>query len=260
MIPKIIHYCWFGGKPIPDKLKRYMASWKKQLPDYQVMEWNENNFDVYSHPFVKEAYEKRKFAFVSDYVRIFALYNYGGIYLDTDVEVCKTFDMILGYKGFVSMEPETNLISTCCIGFEKKHPLAKNILQSYDTLKLDGTPNTVLFYNLIKNEYSGFNGDNVECDFGDIHIFSSKFISLSKKYLDNYIIHYLSATWLSPWNRFKQKIILVALKNKTTATMYKCYKKLVGGGKKIIFHGLKLLVSFVNYLSPRIATAMFIKA
>lgn len=222
MIPKIIHYCWFGGKSIPDDLKKYMISWKRQLNGYQFVEWNEHNFDIDSHPFVKEAYEKQMYAFVSDYVRIFVLYNYGGIYLDTDVEVCKTFDTILGYKGFVSMEPTTNLISTCCIGFEKNHPLAKKILLSYNSLKLEGIPNTVLFFNLIKNEYAGFTGKDVEYDFSDIHIFPSEFVSLVRRNnTNNYIIHYLSATWLSPWNRFKHKIILFLLRNRVFAVLYK---------------------------------------
>ena len=87
MIPKIVHYCWFGGKPLPEDAKKCIASWRKYLPDYEIKEWNESNFDVNSNRYVREAYESRKFAFVTDYVRLYALVMEGGIYMDTDVEV-----------------------------------------------------------------------------------------------------------------------------------------------------------------------------
>ena len=100
MIPKIIHYCWFGGKELPNLAEKCIASWKKQLPDYKIICWSEENFDIdNSVPYLKEAYSKKKFAFVSDYVRLYALYNYGGIYLDTDVEVIRDFSPLLNDKS-----------------------------------------------------------------------------------------------------------------------------------------------------------------
>ena len=93
VIPKIIHYCWFGKKKKPKVIQKCIESWKSILDDYQIIEWNEDNFDISCNDFVREAYENGKFAFVSDYVRIYALYNYGGIYMDTDVQVYKYFDM-----------------------------------------------------------------------------------------------------------------------------------------------------------------------
>ena len=90
-IPKIIHYCWFGKNEKPNIVKKCIETWRNILSDYQIIEWNEDSFDVNSNNFVREAYESGKFAFVSDYVRVYALYNYGGIYLDTDVEVYKPF-------------------------------------------------------------------------------------------------------------------------------------------------------------------------
>ena len=99
---KKIHYCWFGGKKLPKSVERCIKTWKKQLPDYEIIEWNENNFDINVCPFVKQAYENKKWAFVSDYARIYALYNEGGIYFDTDVKVLKNIehiidkDMVLG--------------------------------------------------------------------------------------------------------------------------------------------------------------------
>ena len=87
MIPKIIHYCWFGGNPLPDEVKKYMETWKKYCPDYEIKEWNEDNFDLNAYPYVREAYDHRKFAFVTDVVRLYALYTEGGIYMDTDVGI-----------------------------------------------------------------------------------------------------------------------------------------------------------------------------
>lgn len=95
MIPKIIHYCWFGGNPLPELAQKCIASWKKFLPDYEIKEWNESNYDVRKIPYIEQAYNAKKYAFVSDYARFDILYQYGGIYFDTDVEVIKPFDEIL---------------------------------------------------------------------------------------------------------------------------------------------------------------------
>ena len=89
MIPKVIHYCWFGGKPIPNDVKKCINSWKKKCGDYEIKCWNESNFDVNAHPFTKAAYEAKAWAFVSDYARLKVVYDHGGIYLDTDVELLK---------------------------------------------------------------------------------------------------------------------------------------------------------------------------
>ena len=95
MIPKKIHYCWFGGNPLPEDVKEYIASWRKYCPDYEIIEWNESNFDINCCAYVKEAYEAKKWAFVTDYVRLYALYHHGGIYMDTDVEVVKSLNDLL---------------------------------------------------------------------------------------------------------------------------------------------------------------------
>ena len=92
LIPKKIHYCWFGGNPLPNDVKEYIASWRKYCPDYEIIEWNEQNFDISCNAYVKEAYDAKKWAFVADYARLKVLYEFGGIYMDTDVEVVKTFD------------------------------------------------------------------------------------------------------------------------------------------------------------------------
>lgn len=104
MIPKKIHYCWFGGKPLNKLGKKCLKSWKKYFPDYEIIEWNENNFDLNCCQYVKEAYEAKKWAFVSDYVRYKVLYEQGGVYFDTDVEVIKSFDDVLEKGSFMGCE------------------------------------------------------------------------------------------------------------------------------------------------------------
>ena len=105
-IPKIIHYCWFGRNPLPDLAKKCIASWKKYLPDYEIKEWNEDNFDVNIIPYTAEAYKAKKYAFVSDYARFWILYNYGGLYFDTDVEIIKPMDDIIARGPFMGCEKE----------------------------------------------------------------------------------------------------------------------------------------------------------
>ena len=104
MIPQKIHYCWFGGKPLPQDAQKCIASWKKYLPNYEIKEWNESNFNVDCCSYVKEAYEANKYAFVSDYVRFYVLYHEGGLYFDTDVEIIKKIDDIIALGNFMAFE------------------------------------------------------------------------------------------------------------------------------------------------------------
>ena len=106
MIPKVIHYCWFGRNPLPESAIRCINSWKKFFPDYEIKEWNEDNFDVNIIPYTSEAYEAKKYAFVSDYARMWILYHYGGLYFDTDVEVIKNMDDIVAKGSFMGIEVE----------------------------------------------------------------------------------------------------------------------------------------------------------
>lgn len=106
MIPKIIHYCWFGRGPLPELAQKCIASWKKYLPDYEIKEWNEDNFDVNIIPYTAEAYQAKKYAFVSDYARFWILYKYGGIYFDTDVEVIRPIDDIVERGNFMGFETD----------------------------------------------------------------------------------------------------------------------------------------------------------
>ena len=144
-IPKRIHYCWFGGKPKPKLAEKCIQSWKKFCPDYEIIEWNEDNFDIATAPlYVRQAYEAGRWAFVTDYVRLKAMVEMGGIYMDTDVEVIKPLDPYLTHRGFAGFENPRS-IQTGLLACEKEFPLFREFLAYYDTavfLLEDGAVNT----------------------------------------------------------------------------------------------------------------------
>lgn len=130
MIPKIIHYCWFGEGQMPEKEKKCIETWKKFFPDYEIKKWDETNFDVEETKFSKQAYERKQYAFVSDYARAKILYEQGGLYLDTDVEVVKSFPKVLDGKGFVGFE-RRHFIGTAVLAAEKENGIIKELLDYY---------------------------------------------------------------------------------------------------------------------------------
>ena len=130
MIPKKIHYCWFGKGEKSDRIKHCIESWKKYLPEYEIIEWNEDNFDINICEFTKKAYEEKKWAYVSDFARLYVLYNEGGIYMDTDVEVYEKLDRFLDCEGFIGFESQ-HYLSTATIGSEKGNPVIKLLLDYY---------------------------------------------------------------------------------------------------------------------------------
>lgn len=130
MIPKKIHYCWFGGKEKPEDVKKYIASWKKYCPDYEIKEWNESNFDIYENDYCREAYEAKKWAFVANMARLVVLEKYGGIYMDTDVEVVMPFDNLLTYGAFMCFEKRDS-VSIGTLGVEKGNPIIADFLTPY---------------------------------------------------------------------------------------------------------------------------------
>lgn len=137
MIPKTIHYCWFGGKPLPKSAEKCIISWKKHLPEYRIMRWDESNFDIDSIPYTKEAYVAKKYAFVSDYARFWILYHHGGIYFDTDVEVLKPIDDIVEAGNFLGVEQQNSTHLTINpglgLGAEKNNPLFKDLMEIYQS-------------------------------------------------------------------------------------------------------------------------------
>lgn len=141
MIPKIVHLCWLSGDPYPQKIQKCLDSWKKFLPDYEIILWDTNRFDLNSSKWVKQAFENRKFAFAADYIRFYALYNYGGIYLDSDVEVIRSFNDLLDLPYFMGSE-KAQTPEAAIIGAEKGCDWIKQCLDYYDNrsfIKEDGS-------------------------------------------------------------------------------------------------------------------------
>ena len=153
MIPKTIHYCWFGRNPLPDSAIKCINSWRKYFPDHEIKEWNEDNFDVNSIPYIAEAYQAKKYAFVSDYARFWILYHYGGVYFDTDVEAIKSMDDILAQGPFMGIEVEAGADNAyplvapgLGIAVEAGHPFYKKLIDYYSDihfLNVNGTLNQV---------------------------------------------------------------------------------------------------------------------
>ena len=131
MIPKVIHYCWFGGKEIPEEFRNYIETWRKYCPDYQIKEWNENNFDLSTSDFAKEAYKEKKWAFVSDYARLKIIYDEGGIYLDTDVELLKSLDELIKEECFLATEKTGYVATGLGFGAERKNEVIRLLLDEY---------------------------------------------------------------------------------------------------------------------------------
>jgi mannosyltransferase OCH1-like enzyme len=156
MIPKVIHYCWLNGDPFPDVIEKCLESWHDKLPGYEIKEWNCNNFDVNICDYTKEAFSVKKYAFVSDYMRLYALYNEGGIYLDTDVEVFKSFDDLLTNRAFVGFEGD-DALGTCLLASEKGNDFIGEMLSVYKNkhfIHADGSmnmmPNSYMLVPLFK--------------------------------------------------------------------------------------------------------------
>lgn len=215
MIPKIIHYCWFGRNPLPKSALKCIKSWKRYFPDYEIKEWNEDNFDVNTIAYTKEAYEAEKYAFVSDYVRIWVLYNYGGLYFDTDVEIIKPFDDILKNGAFMGFEINPNVNNEygavnpgLGLGCEKGLNFFNIILSCYNRLKfinLDGSFNTsdaivnITTKKLIDNGLDSINGIQ---SIAGITIYPQDYFNplndiTGKLYItgNTHSIHWFSKTW-----------------------------------------------------------------
>lgn len=220
MIPKIIHYCWFGRDPLPDDVVQYIRTWKKYCPDYEIKEWNEDNFNLELFPYAREAYDKRKFAFVTDVVRLYALYNEGGIYLDTDVEITASLDKFLSHHAFSGFE-DSNHISTGLIGSEKGGKWALENLDHYNRqhfVKPDGTMylqtnvKTITKFMVNKglhlnNEYQDISGyfTIYPCDFFSPKDYYTEKIRRTK---NTHAIHHFSRSWCgkeSQWQRFVRR-------------------------------------------------------
>lgn len=241
-IPKIIHYCWFGGEEKPTTVVKYINNWKKKLPEYKFYEWNETTFNINKFQFTEEAHRMKKFAFVSDVVRLYALYQYGGIYLDTDVEVIKSFDDLLENQGFAGFEDEAH-ISTAIIGARKGNKWIKEQLNYYasrnfisDDNELDMITNVQIISKNSTNNF-GFIPNGKFQNLQDLFTiypqdyFSPKSPLTGKIMISNntYTVHHFSGTWVNKNDKRKidkyQQIIRLFGKNNADKLL-KLYKTL----------------------------------
>ena len=243
MIPKKIHYCWFGRGPLPKSAKKCIASWKKFFPDYEIIEWNEDNYSVDKIPYVRQAYEAKKYAFVSDYARFDILYHEGGIYFDTDVEVIKPFDDILTKGAFMGCEidgvdPRKRIGACECEekiiardGAEQRiavNPgvgmaatpgiqLYKEVLDYYTTqqfLNMDGSLNTETIVTKTTNllMHKGLKDAKEIQTIDEINIYPKEYFNplnnntgKLEKTNNTHSIHWYSMSWITPMGRLKSK-------------------------------------------------------
>lgn len=229
-IPKVIHFCWLSGEPYPLKIRRCMDTWKRVMPDYQLKLWNTDNFDVDSVFYVKEAYERRKWAFAADYIRMYALYTEGGIYLDSDVKVLKRFDEFLSYSFFSSVEHHpTQLVKTntarliapdgtrvgdeyisgmqiqaAVMGAQAGCSFVKDVLEWYKDrhfIREDGSMNTTLLapqiYARVAEKYGFLYKDVDQALVGNVQIFRSEIFAGNKHEVTpaSYGIHLCAHSW-----------------------------------------------------------------
>lgn len=234
-IPKKIHYVWMGKQEKPKAIKKCMKTWKKYLQDYEIIEWNEDNFDINSHPFVKKAYEAKKWAFVSDYVRAYVIYNQGGIYLDTDVFVIDKLDSLLDNRAFVGYEAP-DYPFTAVFGAEPKHPLIKKMLDYYDNIDMDfkfEDNNTISVSNILINDYNCQLGNKEQMLADGIKVYKEGVLCNPSK--DSLTVHVFLGTWLdnSKWKSRVHEFLRMKFHNKFNIRLYCIYKKIKNKIKRV---------------------------
>lgn len=244
-IPKIIHYCWFGRGYMNDMILSCIDSWKKVLTDYEFILWNEDNFDINSNIYTKEAYESGKWAFVTDYVRLWALYNYGGIYLDTDVEILKPLDRFLKHSAFSGFENKYN-IPTGIMGSCKGNIWIKYLLDYYKNKRFINdngeyilVPNTKIITDMSKTKGLILNG-KYQTIMDDVHIYPKCYFA-PKSYItgnikltkDTYCIHHFNGSWLGENNISRSKLFLANIIGDENYIFLVNIKKFLFGENKI---------------------------
>lgn len=217
-IPKIIHFCWLSDDPYPEDVRRCMATWKAKCPDYEVVHWDFKRFPRGTSRWVDEAFDAGKFAFAADYIRLYALKNYGGIYLDTDVEAVKSFDELLRCPYFIGYESGDEGIEAAVLGFERDHPLIDAVLRSYegrpfvradgshDDLTLPKRFNWCITEGFARKPISSVRefdeSRDVVCVFPSSWFSPKDFITQRISQTPNtYAIHHFAGSWLSPGRR-----------------------------------------------------------
>ena len=237
MIPRKIHYCWFGHGPMPELALKCIESWHKFMPDYEYKLWNEDNFDINCNQYVKEAYGAKKYAFVTDYVRLYALFTEGGIYMDTDVEVLRPYDDLLGLPGFTGYEGSKYLPPvTGTLASEAGHMWIKEQLDSYSDahfLNPDGTldtmTNTTRISGIMKK--GGFVQNGKKQVYKGMHIFPVEFFcprQTTGEMLfteDTYCDHHFMGSWE---DRKKKSLFLKIIGQKNLTRLIKMKRIILG--------------------------------
>ena len=222
-IPKKIHYCWLGGNEKSDLVKKCIESWKVFAPDYEIIEWNESNFNLEdTNEYVKEAIEKKKWAFVTDYMRLVILYNNGGIYFDTDVELKRNINEFLYEESFLCME-SLNTVCTAVIGSKEKASWIGEIINLYDNRKfimsngnMDMTPNSQYIYEFLRDKYNLKNDNKLNVLSCGLKVYPSEYFS-PKNYStmkmnitkNTYAIHHYGGMWKSTFSKTKDYILAI---------------------------------------------------
>lgn len=231
MIPKTIHYIWVGDEPKSKLINDCIATWHKKLPDYKIIEWNENNFDMHENRYIEEAYAAKKWAFVSDYIRARVLYERGGIYLDTDVRVLASFDGLLPNRAFIGFENQ-NYLSAAILGAEKGHPFIKDIIAYYHNLdfKYDDNNemagvNSLSVTDIVKQNY-GLKLNNTEQYLKDgLHIYPDGVLCNPSAHSKS--IHLFTGTWLNGQQSWRQKLVTAWKRHISTPAQAGFYEKLI---------------------------------
>lgn len=220
MLPKIIHYCWFGGNEKPDKVKKCIASWEKCVPGYEIREWNESNISLQECPqYVQDAYTARKYAFVTDYVRLKILHECGGFYMDTDVELLKTLDPFLNDRGVIGFENDAYVNSGQMLAAEAGHPILEEMMARYHNISfyrgdgsmyLLGCPHV----NTEVLEKHGLILNGQEQTVADFHVYPADWFNpldsatgVLSKTENTVSIHWYSMTWVPPLRRVRVRIM-----------------------------------------------------
>ena len=222
MIPKIIHYCWFGNSPLPPLAIKCIKSWRKHCPDYEIKEWNETNYDITKNKYMHEAYQNKKWGFVPDYARLDIIYKYGGIYFDTDVEVIKNLDALLQNEAYAGFESEDMVALGLGFAAKKEMSIIKELRDVYETIHFDNqdgtlnlTASPVYQTNiLVKN---GLITNNTMQIVNDMQIYPTEYFSPLKNELgvflpkkNTYTIHHYMGSWLDgdkkKWNDVRIKL------------------------------------------------------
>jgi len=209
-IPKVIHYCWFGQEPFPQEVRKCLTSWKKQMPDYEIIEWNTKNFDVNMCDYTRQAFAAGKYAFVSDYARLYILYNHGGIYMDSDVESLKPLDPLLVNKAFTGFESR-DFLAPWIMASIKGHPMIKHFLDYYndrifikDNGRYDMTPNPAPITEICIKHGLTLNNAAQNIKGLQVQVYPATYFCPWRPYEDHicftedtYTIHYFAGNWLS---------------------------------------------------------------